>query len=47
MSDNIVNSYSIESCIEDVQTLYNSSDDKDSSESDSTSMSDNDNIYVR
>ena len=32
MSDNTVNSCSIESCIEDVQTFFDSSDDNDSSE---------------
>ena len=42
MSDNIVNSCIIESCIEDVQTLFDISDDNDSSESDSTFMSDSD-----
>ena len=42
MSDNIVNSCIIESCIEDVQSLFDISDDNDSSESDSTFMSDSD-----
>ena len=42
MSDNIVTSCSIESCIEDIQTVFDSSDDNDSSESDSTFMSDSD-----
>ena len=42
MSDNIVNSCSIESCIEDVHTLFDISDSNDSSESDSTFMSNND-----